>query len=203
MHQVLLARFPRALFVEVCCRNPEAPTPRDLAAGRRTLACARQQFNVMTSHKPFGRHWVTKEQYIRYFMMCARHLDPSSGASDRELRSQLSVRQRRHSLKSVSVPCDGVYILRLLVFGRRAVTERVCAGVALPSSQRVQDEWERDSCGMPAMTGAVFFNAVFELIGACVSAHGYTPITAFSGQLRACAVACVPMVASALQSDED
>ena len=28
----------------------------------------------------------------------------------------------------------------------------------------VQEEWERDSNGLPAMTGPVFFDAVFEMV---------------------------------------
>lgn len=36
--------------------------------------------------------WVTKEQYIRYFMACHSQLYPDSGMTDKEKRAALEVR---------------------------------------------------------------------------------------------------------------
>lgn len=43
-------------------------------------------------------------------------------------------------------------------------SHNVCAAVR-PTAAHVQVEWESDRKGLPAMTGVVFFGAVFELIG--------------------------------------
>jgi hypothetical protein len=40
----------------------------------------------------------------------------------------------------------------------------------------LQAEWERDSQGLPAMTGLVFCRALFELIGAVPVAEGWKPV---------------------------
>ena len=50
-----------------------------------------QQYHAMTSHKPFGRRWLTREQYIRYFLLCASILDPDSDVPESERRQQLAV----------------------------------------------------------------------------------------------------------------
>ena len=73
----------------------------------------------MTAHKPEGRRWVTKEQYIRYFILCYKMLNPDSGMSER--------------------------------------AQRKC----------LQQEWENDARGLPALTFMAFFKAVFEMLGMC------------------------------------
>ena len=52
---------------------------------------SRQQFAVLTDHKPVGRRWVTKEQYIRFFMMCYKMLNPQSDMTLQEQREALEV----------------------------------------------------------------------------------------------------------------
>ena len=52
---------------------------------------SRQQFAVLTDHKPVGRRWVTKEQYIRFFMMCYKMLNPRSDMTLQEQREALEV----------------------------------------------------------------------------------------------------------------
>ena len=51
-----------------------------------------QQFTALTKHKPEGRRWVTKEQYIRYFSLCYDVLYPGHGLSLDERRVSLTVR---------------------------------------------------------------------------------------------------------------
>jgi hypothetical protein len=51
-----------------------------------------QCFDVLTKHKPKGRRWVTKEQYVRYFIMCYNLLYPDNGMSEKEQRKALEVR---------------------------------------------------------------------------------------------------------------
>jgi hypothetical protein len=43
----------------------------------------------MTEHKPSGRRWVTREQYIRYFMLCYSVLYPDSGMTEAQQRCAL------------------------------------------------------------------------------------------------------------------
>ena len=69
-----------------------------------------QQYHAMTSHKPFGRRWLS-----------------------------LSVSRLSSGLASGDGRC-------VILVGE-------------------QDEWIRDTSGLPAMTGPMFYNAVFELIG--------------------------------------
>jgi hypothetical protein len=45
----------------------------------------------LTKHKKKGRRWVTKEQYIRYFMMCYNMLFPENGMTEAEQRESLAV----------------------------------------------------------------------------------------------------------------
>jgi hypothetical protein len=80
-----------------------------------------QHFLVLTEHKPEGRRWVTKEQYLRYFLLCGELLNPAQAR-----------------------PADQAT-------QRRALSQ----------------EWEKDRCGMPALTSPLFYKAVFELIGVC------------------------------------
>ncbi len=48
-------------------------------------------FTILTDHKPAGRRWVTKEQYIRFFMMCYSLLNPRSDMSEADQREALQV----------------------------------------------------------------------------------------------------------------
>lgn len=50
-----------------------------------------QHFDLLTKHKSKGRRWVTKEQYIRYFMMSYSLLYPDSGMTEAEKREALDV----------------------------------------------------------------------------------------------------------------
>jgi hypothetical protein len=52
-----------------------------------------QNFELLTSHKAAGRRWVTKEQYIRYFMMCYSILLPGNDMTELEQRDSLEVRK--------------------------------------------------------------------------------------------------------------
>ena len=62
-----------------------------LAINFVTCDVLQQVFDVLTKHKPKGRRWVTKEQYIRYFMMCYAVLYPDNGMSESEQRESLQV----------------------------------------------------------------------------------------------------------------
>ncbi len=50
-----------------------------------------QQFDVMTAHKVQGRRWVTKEQYIWYFILYSQTLADQSLGSEEEARLALEV----------------------------------------------------------------------------------------------------------------
>jgi hypothetical protein len=49
-----------------------------------------QQYQLLTAHKPLGRRWVTKEQYMRYCITAAQALNPDCPAEE-ELRRGLEV----------------------------------------------------------------------------------------------------------------
>jgi hypothetical protein len=51
----------------------------------------------------------------------------------------------------------------ILIFATIIVATTLCCGG--------QSEWVKDSKGLPAMTFVVFYQAVFELIGAALSLH--------------------------------
>jgi hypothetical protein len=53
-----------------------------------------QMFQCLTCHKQAGRRWVSKEQYIRFFMMCTRTLMPDSDLTLEEQREGLEVCER-------------------------------------------------------------------------------------------------------------
>jgi hypothetical protein len=57
-----------------------------------------QMFVLLTAHKPAGRRWVTKEQYIRFFMMCTRVLAPDWDMTPEEQREALEASDRPHPL---------------------------------------------------------------------------------------------------------
>jgi alpha-D-ribose 1-methylphosphonate 5-triphosphate diphosphatase PhnM len=57
--------------------------------------CTAQQFVILTGHKPVGRRWVTKEQYIRYFMIAYSVVCPDMDMSPSEQRAALEVTSRR------------------------------------------------------------------------------------------------------------
>ncbi len=50
-----------------------------------------QHFDTLTAHKPVGKKNVTKEQYMRYFVLCYGILYPESGMSVDEQRAALAV----------------------------------------------------------------------------------------------------------------
>ena len=62
--------------------SPHAPLSRCVAL---------QLFVVLVAHKPEGRRWVSKEQYIGFFMLAHSVLCPDSGMSEHEQRCQLQV----------------------------------------------------------------------------------------------------------------
>lgn len=112
-----------------------------------------QHFKILTSYKPFGKRWVTKDQYIQFFTVCSQVLhtvaDDTNHRNSRELRALLEVwKQLGHSGCAFD-------LIHLTLEGH--------IGIVYGSSQA---EWERDSQGLPAMTFIVFFHAVFEAIGA-------------------------------------
>ena len=59
----------------------------------RNFAFTVQHFDALTKHKAKGRRWVTKEQYIRFFMLSYSVLYPDSGMSEEEQRAALEVRE--------------------------------------------------------------------------------------------------------------
>lgn len=63
-----------------------------MVSSRRITTAVVQNFDFLTKHKKKGRRWVTKEQYIRYFMMCYNMLFPDNGMSEGEQRESLAVR---------------------------------------------------------------------------------------------------------------
>ncbi len=65
------------------CPRPDRATPYNRTTG--------QQLKVMTSHKPVGQRWVTREQYVRYFVLAGSLLDPTGPGPD-ALRATLLVR---------------------------------------------------------------------------------------------------------------
>ena len=70
------------------------------------LSCAHHQhFTTLTDHKPVGRRSVTKEQYIRYFSLCLRVLDPGNESTDEELRQELEVRGVCLRFRDEHQPC--------------------------------------------------------------------------------------------------
>jgi hypothetical protein len=89
---------------------------------------------------------------MRYCITAAQALNPDCPAEE-ELRRGLEVGGGCSSL------------------GPYAVHQCVCARHSDPlfrlCSPHAQDEWERDRQGMPALTGPLFFDAVFEMIGRC------------------------------------
>jgi hypothetical protein len=83
--------------------------------------------------------------------MCAKTLQPGESLSDADLRESLEVGDW---IPLWSCWCCAVrWIVRSLPFA----FEMVCGSW--------QEEWEKDRQGLPAMTGRVFYLAVFELIG--------------------------------------
>jgi hypothetical protein len=53
----------------------------------RVCVCtAAQHFVLLTDHKPPGRRWVSKEQYVRYFMMCLDMLYDGEDDSTPEIK---------------------------------------------------------------------------------------------------------------------
>jgi hypothetical protein len=127
------------------------------AAAHRVIhcACRWQSFDVMTAHKPVGKKWVTYKQYVLFFEMSSRLLAPDSGLSEEELHEGLRVRGWPVLLLHGAVYAGAA--------GSLCVLQRNMPG---PFAMRgVQSEWEKDRMGLPALTGPVFYKAVFELIG--------------------------------------
>ena len=50
-----------------------------------------QHFQVLTGHKDAGRQWVTREQYIRFFIACYEVLYPDNEMTEAEKRASLEV----------------------------------------------------------------------------------------------------------------
>jgi hypothetical protein len=81
-------------------RGKEGPSVGEvLRTNEQELCCdfLLQQFNVITEHKPAGRKWVTKEQYIRFFLLCYSVLYPDNDMTEAEKREALGVRLFPHA----------------------------------------------------------------------------------------------------------
>lgn len=50
-----------------------------------------QHFVAMTSHKPEGRRWVSKEQYTMYFTMASKLVYPQNPATPQECKAAVQV----------------------------------------------------------------------------------------------------------------
>ncbi len=72
-------------------------------AARPCCRCCPQQFAALTAHKPVGRRWVTREQYIRYFIMASELLDPGG----------IPVAERREALRVGCLPYAPALCLRV------------------------------------------------------------------------------------------
>ena len=64
-----------------------------------------QMFHQLTGQKPLGKRWVTKEQYIRFFVMCTRVLQPDIDMTLEEQREALEVCVSVSRVQPVSICC--------------------------------------------------------------------------------------------------
>jgi hypothetical protein len=65
-----------------------------------------RHFVVLTQHKPPSRRWVSKDQYVLYFTLCAKLLSDDESRSDDELRELLEVRRGPSVAFCVAVGCQ-------------------------------------------------------------------------------------------------
>jgi hypothetical protein len=92
----------------MCCTFHGAPGWSPLAACTQRLACgvvccfsatylayacSVQHYLFLTKDKPPGRRWLTKEQYIQYFLLCYDVLYEDVELTVKERRAALEVRQ--------------------------------------------------------------------------------------------------------------